>query len=98
MWRGGEEESKFKQQTIEDITDSLNTFENHHEYIENQSRLINIKSMGVPEDRDTEKSLDDIESVVKKLISHELGFEEDIKTERCHRIGNVNPVFSSFKP
>jgi len=81
-----------KKQNIEDITDSLDAVESHLEYIENQSRRNNIKIMGVPEDISTEKTWDDTEDVVKKLIKEELGIEEEVEIERCHRVGDANPA------
>ena len=48
--------------------------------------------MGVPEDSNTEKTWDDTENVVKRLIKDELGIEEDVEIERCHRIGDANPA------
>ena len=36
---------------------------------------------------DTEKTWDDTEMIVKKMIREKLGIEEDVKIERAHRIG-----------
>ena len=64
---------------IEGIEDQL-------EYLENQSRRNNVKIMGVDEDLE-EKTWDDTEKIVRKLIHEKLNFEEDIAIERAHRVG-----------
>ena len=42
--------------------------------------------MGVDEDLE-EKTWDDTEKIVRKLIYEKLDFEEDIAIERAHRVG-----------
>ena len=49
-----------------------------HDYIENNSRRNNIKIMGV-EEKNEEKTWEDIEKVVQKLFQEKLGFSG------CHR-------------
>ena len=56
------------------------------EYLENQSRCNNFKITGVQQD-DTEKTWDDTEMIVKKMIREKLGIEEDAKIGRAHRVG-----------
>ena len=74
------------------------------EYLENQSRRNNIKIIGVVEDND-EKTWDDTEATVKKLIKEKLAINEDVDTERAHHVGkrlkNHAPgrhLGSAFKP
>ena len=52
-------------------------------YLENQSRRNNVKIMGVNED----KTWDDTEEVVRKLIREKLNVEEEIAIERAHHVG-----------
>ena len=74
---------------IEGIEDQL-------EYLENQSRRNNVKIMGVDEDLE-EKTWDDTEKVVRKLIREKLNFEKEIAIERAHRVGK-RPHQSTSRP
>ena len=56
------------------------------EYLENQSRRNNIKITGVKEEQ-YEKTWDDTEKLVKKVIKEKLGIEDEIVIERAHRVG-----------
>ena len=56
------------------------------EYLENQSRRNNIKITGVKEEQH-EKTWDDTEKLVKKMIKEKLGIEDEIVIERAHRVG-----------
>ena len=69
-----------------EMNDGFEDLEWKQEYLENQSRRNNIKITGVQED-DTEKTWDDTEMIVKKMIREKLGIEEDVKIERAHRVG-----------
>ena len=68
------------------LNDGLEDMEWKHEYLENQSRRNNIKITGVVEDNN-EKTWDDTEATVKKLIKEKLGINEDVEIERAHRFG-----------
>ena len=68
------------------LNDGLEDMEWKHEYLENQSRCNNIKITGIVEDND-EKTWDDTEATVKKLIKEKLGINEDVEIERAHRVG-----------
>ncbi|MCP4484159.1 MAG: hypothetical protein GY823_06295 [Flavobacteriaceae bacterium] len=80
--------SKVKE--IDNLSDSMDSVDNSIEYLENQSRRNNIKIVGVPEDKDNERSWDDTEKVVKDLIKEKLNLTEEVEIERCHRVGNPN--------
>ena len=69
-----------------EMNDEFEDLELKQEYLENQSRCINIKITGVQED-DTEKTWDDTEMIVKKMIREKLGIEKDMKIERAHHVG-----------
>ena len=69
-----------------EMNDGFEDLERKQEYLENQSRRNNIKITGVQED-DTEKTWDDTEMIVKKMIREKLGIEEDVKIERAHGVG-----------
>ena len=56
--------------------------------MENQNRRNNIKIIGVPENKETEKSWDDTEKLVKQLIKDNLDIQEDVEIERSHRINH----------
>ena len=83
-----------KLQAVDDLSDSMESVDNGIEYLENQSRRNNIKIVGVPEDKATERSWDDTEKVVKDLIKEKLNLNEEVEIERCHRVGNPNPSSS----
>ena len=68
------------------MNDGFEDLEWKQEYLENQSRRNNIKITGVQED-DTEKTWDNTEIIVKKMIRKKLGIQEDVKIERAHRVG-----------
>ena len=55
------------------------------EYLENQSRRLNIRIVGL-QGKD-EKSWDDTEQKVKQVIKDKLGLTEDFEIDRCHRVG-----------
>ena len=69
-----------------EMNDGFEDLEWKQEYLDNQSRRNNIKITGVQED-DTEKTWDDTEMIVKKMIREKLDIEEDVKIERVHRVG-----------
>ena len=75
---------------IEGVNKEMNTgFEDLQwktEYLENQSRRNNIKITGVKEEQ-FEKTWDDTEKLVKKVITEKLGIEDEIAIERAHRVG-----------
>ena len=56
------------------------------EYLENQSRRNNIKITGVKE-KQYEKTWDDTEKLVKKVIKEKQGIEDEVAIERAHRVG-----------
>ena len=58
-----------------ELNEGFEDLEWKNEYLENQSRRNNIKITGVPEGEE-EKTWDDTEAIVKKLISDKLGIEE----------------------
>ena len=65
---------------------NFDVMEDKREYLENQSRCNNIKIFGVSKD-DNEKTWEDTELVVKKVIQNKLGIQDEITIERAHRIG-----------
>ena len=44
----------------------------------------------MPEDTENEKTWDDTEIVVKRLIKDKLGIQEELVIERCHRVKRSN--------
>ena len=80
----------------------LEDLENKQEYLENMSRCNNIKILGLPEDKNHEKSWEDTEEIVKETISKELEMSsEEIQLERAHRVGKpqdgrTRPVVARF--
>ena len=80
----------------------LEDLENKHEYLENMSRRNNIKILGLPEDKNSEKSWEDTEQIVKETINKELEISsEEIQIERAHRMGKPHdgrprPVVARF--
>lgn len=75
---------------LNDVNISLDGIDSELEYMENQNRRNNVKIMGVPENKETEKSWDDTERVVKQLIKDKLDIQEDVEIERCHRVNQKN--------
>ena len=69
-----------------EMNDGFEDLEWKQEYLENQSRHNNIKITGMQEDN-TEKTWDDTEMIVKKMIREKPGIKEDVKIERMHRVG-----------
>ena len=69
-----------------ELNEGFEDLEWKNEYLENQSRRNNIKITGVPEGEE-EKTWDDTEAIVKKLISDKLGTEGEVEIERAHRVG-----------
>ena len=68
----------------------LEDLENKQEYLENMSRRNNIKILGLPEDKNREKSWEDTEQIVNVTINKELEMSsEEIQIERAHRWGNL---------
>ena len=66
----------------------LEDLENKHEYLENMSRHNNVKILGLPEDKNREKSWEDTEQIVKETINKELEISsKEIQIERAHRVG-----------
>ena len=82
----------------------LEDLENKHEYLENMSMRNNIKILGLPEDKNREKSWEDTEQIVKETINKELEISsEEIQIERAHRVGKPQdgqprPVVARFCP
>ena len=83
----------------------LKDLENKHEYLENMSRHNNIKILGLPEDKNREKSWE-AEQIVMETINKELEISsEEIQIERAHRVGKphdgrprpVVAIFCSWK-
>ena len=71
-----------------DHESSLEDLENKHEYLENMSRCSNIKILGLPEDKNREKSWEDTKQIVKEMINKELEISsEEIQIERAHCVG-----------
>ena len=74
-----------------DLEDVLNQIE----YLENQSWRNDLKIIGV-EESEEEKTWEDTERVVKKIIHEKLEIEEDIQIEQpieyVHRIGKPCPA------
>ena len=68
-----------------ELHEGIEDLEWKNEYLENQSRRNNIKITGVPEGEE-EKTWDDTEAIVKKLISDKLGIEGEVEIERAHRV------------
>ena len=68
-----------------DMNDNFDAMEDKQEYLENQSSN-NIKIFGISDD-DDEKTWEDTELVVKKVIQNKLGIQDDFIIERAHRIG-----------
>lgn len=69
--------------SINELADST---ENQLEYLENQSRRSNVRIIGLPEDKQHEKSWNDTEQAVKKALKETLKLEKNIDMERCHRV------------
>ena len=69
-----------------EMNDGFEDLEWKQEYLENQSRHNNIKITGVQED-DTEKTWDDTDMIVKKMIRKKLAIEENVKIERVQPVG-----------
>ena len=77
-------------ENLHDINHHADQVESQLEYLENQSRRSNVRITGVTENKDSEKSWDDTEKVVKKIIKEKLNITEDIEIERCHRVNRRN--------
>ena len=77
-------------ENLHDINDHADQVESQLEYLENQSRRSNVRITGVIENKDSEKSWDDTEKVVKEIIKEKLNITEDIEIERCHRVNRRN--------
>lgn len=72
------------QRNFEDISHSIDTMDSNLEYIEIQNRRNIVKIIGVPEDMNEEKTWDDTENLVKKLIKDKLDTQEHVEIERYH--------------
>ena len=59
--------------------------ESKHGYLENMLRRNNIKILGLLEDKLKEKSWDDTEELVKRVINEK--FDTEVKIEKAHRVG-----------
>ena len=68
-----------------DMNDNFDAMEDRQDYLENQSRCNNIKIFGISED-DDEKTWEDTEFVVKKVIQNKFGIQDEITIERAHWI------------
>ena len=66
--------------------DYIKGIEDQLENLENESRRNNVKIMGIDEDL-KEKTWDDTEKVVRKIIREKLSVEEKTAIERAHRAG-----------
>ncbi len=77
-------------ENLNDIHNHADQVESQLEYLENQSWRSNVRITGVSEDKNTEKSWDDTEKVVKEIIKEKLKISEDIEIERCHRVNRRN--------
>ena len=82
-----------------DILNSMNEFadstEDQLEYLENQSRRCNVRIIGLPEDKQQEKTWDDTEHVVKKALKETLKLEKNIDIKRCHGVNHRQQSGSS---
>eukprot|EP00112_Aurelia_sp_Birch-Aquarium-sp1_P008824 Seg1983.3 transcript_id=Seg1983.3/GoldUCD/mRNA.D3Y31 product="hypothetical protein" protein_id=Seg1983.3/GoldUCD/D3Y31 len=56
------------QRNLNEINDHADQVESQLEYLENQKRRSNVRITGISEDKDKEKSWDDTEKVVKRII------------------------------
>ena len=71
-----------------DHESKLEDLENKHEYLENMSMHNNIKILGLPKDKNGEKSWEDTKQIVKEMINKELEISsEEIQIERAHHVG-----------
>ena len=68
-----------------DMNDNFDAIEDKQDYLENQSRRNNIKIFGISEN-DDEKTWEDTELVVKKVIQNKLVIQDEITIEMAHRI------------
>ena len=82
--------------TVNQHDEDLEDVSNQIEYLENQSRRNNLKITGV-EESEEEKTWEDTEEVVKKIIREKLKIEEDIQIERAHRIGKPRPANATIR-
>ena len=66
---------------------------NEQEYLENQSRLNNVKVLGIPEknEKDGIETWDECEEKVKKEIKAKLGIKTELIIERAHRVVRKRP-------
>ena len=92
---------KFLEEQMKDSADleqRCDQLESKHEYLENMSRRNNIKIFGVAEEKD-EKTWEDSENVVKKIIREKLDveLEGEHAIERAHRVGKPRPLFGYKK-
>ena len=68
------------------LNDGLEDLEWKHEYLENGSRRNDIKITEVVEE-DDEKTGDDTETTVNKLIKEKFRIKEDVEIERANHVG-----------
>ena len=92
---------KFLEEQTEDSADleqRCDQLESKHEYLENMTRRNNIKIFDVAEEKD-EKTWEDSENVVKKIIREKLDvdLEEEHAIERAHCVGKPRPLFGYKK-
>ena len=92
---------KFLEEQMKDSADleqRCDQLESKREYLENMSRRNNIKIFGVAEEKD-EKTWEDSENVVKKIIREKLDveLEGEHAIERAHRVGKPRPLFGYKK-
>eukprot|EP00112_Aurelia_sp_Birch-Aquarium-sp1_P024466 Seg776.4 transcript_id=Seg776.4/GoldUCD/mRNA.D3Y31 product="LINE-1 type transposase domain-containing protein 1" pseudo=true protein_id=Seg776.4/GoldUCD/D3Y31 len=85
--------SNMHRDNLNEINDHADQVESQLEYLENQSRRSNVRIAGISEDKDTEKSWDDTEKVVKKIVKEKLNITEDLEIERCHRVNRRNKSY-----
>ena len=76
--------------THKDNLNCMNEFadftENQLEYLENQNRRSNVRSIGLSEEKQLEKTWYDTEQLVKKANKEKLNLADDFEIERCHRV------------
>ena len=78
--------------------EDLEDVSNQTEYLQNQSQWNNLKiiHVGVQESEE-EKTWEDTEEAVKKIIHEKLEIGKDIQIERAHRIGKPHPANATVR-
>ena len=79
-------EINLKEEDYYSFESRFKELEKKHEYLENMSRN-NIKILGLPEDKEKEKTWADTKELVKESINKQLDFAaREIQIERAHRM------------